>query len=202
MTLFNPKTYVGRHPDAMTNEMLRAVVDWFEDKGLESIKQDWQDRVWNHTFVDFMKKNQVLATLMTPEGYANDAAWNSRRNVEFAEIIGFYGVTYWYTFQVSMLGLGPIFNGDNEDAKHRAAQLLKDGAVFAFGLSEKEHGADIYSSSMRLIPQGDGTYVARGSKYYIGNGNQAAMVSTFGKNEETGEYVFLSSTASTRITSW
>ena len=41
-----------------------------------------------------------------------------------------------------------------------------------------------------LIPQADGSYVARGSKYYIGNGNEAALVSTFGKNSETGDYVF------------
>ena len=190
MALFNPKTFSGAHPDQRNNDMLAAVADWFEAKGLESIKKDWHDKVWNHSFVEFMKENQVLATLMTPDGYADDAAWNSRRNVEFAEMVGYYGVTYWYTFQVSMLGLGPIFNGDNEDVKHRAAQLLKDGAVFAFGLSEEEHGADIYSSSMQLIPQGDGTYVARGSKYYIGNGNEAALVSVFGKNSETGEYVF------------
>jgi acyl-CoA dehydrogenase len=67
---------------------------------------------------------------------------------------------------------------------------LKEGAVFAFGLSEQEHGADIYSSSMQLIPQTGGGYVARGSKYYIGNGNEAALVSVFGKNIETGDYVF------------
>ena len=62
--------------------------------------------------------------------------------------------------------------------------------MFAFGLSEKEHGADIYSSEMDLVPQADGTYLARGGKYYIGNGNEAALVSVFGKNAETGEYVF------------
>ena len=190
MVLFNPKTYTGQHPDAHTNEMLRAVVDWFEAKGLKSIKQDWHAKTWNYGFVEFMKSRQVLATLMTPQGYGKNAAWNTLRNVEFAEIAAFYGITYWYTFQVSMLGLGPIFNGDNEAVKQRTAQLLKDGEVFAFGLSEQEHGADIYSSSMRLIPQDGGGYVARGSKYYIGNGNEAALVSTFGKNSDTDDYVF------------
>lgn len=190
MQLFNPTTYQGDHPEPHTNEMLRAVVKFFEKKGLKCIKRDWHAKTWNHDFVDFMKEHQVLATLMTPEGYGKNAAWNSYRNVEFAEISGFYGITYWYTFQVSMLGLGPIFNGGNEAVKHKAARLLKEGSVFAFGLSEKEHGADIYSSSMRLIPQGDGTYVACGSKYYIGNGNEAALVSVFGKNSDTGEYVF------------
>jgi acyl-CoA dehydrogenase len=190
MHLLNPKTYRGAHPDPHSNEMLQAVVEWFEAKGLNSLKKDWHEKTWNHDFVDFMKSRQVLATLMTPEGYAENAAWNTLRNVEFAEIVAFYGITYWYTFQVSMLGLGPIFNGDNEQAKMRAAQLLKDGAVFAFGLSEREHGADIYSSDMQLVPQEGGGYVARGSKYYIGNGNEAALVSTFGKNSETGDYVF------------
>jgi acyl-CoA dehydrogenase len=190
MFLFNPKTYRGQHPDSYTNEMLEAVAGWFEARGLKRLKQDWHEKTWNHDFVDFMKSRQVLATLMTPEGYGENAAWNTLRNVEFAEITGFYGITYWYTFQVSMLGLGPIFNGDNEQVKLQAAQLLKEGAVFAFGLSEREHGADIYSSSMQLIPQAGGGYVARGSKYYIGNGNEAALVSTFGKNSETGDYVF------------
>jgi len=190
MFLFNPKTYRGQHPDRHSNEMLQAVAGWFEAKGLKSLKKDWHENTWNHDFVDFMQSRQVLATLMTPQGYGENAAWNTLRNVEFAEIAAFYGITYWYTFQVSMLGLGPIFNGDNEQVKQRAAQLLKDGAVFAFGLSEREHGADIYSSSMQLIPQVGGGYVARGGKYYIGNGNEAALVSTFAKNSETGDYVF------------
>jgi len=190
MELLNPQSYRGQHPDPRTNEMMSAVIDWFESKGLKSIKQDWHAKTWNYSFVEFMRSEQVLATLMTPRGYGEDACWNTYRNVEFAEIAAFYGITYWYTFQVSMLGLGPIFNGDNEAVKHRAAALLKEGKVFAFGLSEQEHGADIYSSEMCLLPQADGSYLARGSKYYIGNGNEAALVSVFGKNSETGDYVF------------
>lgn len=34
---------------------------------------------------------------------------------------------------------------------------------------------------MALHPQAAGTYLARGEKYYISNGNCAALVSTFGK---------------------
>jgi acyl-CoA dehydrogenase len=78
----------------------------------------------------------------------------------------------------------------NEQAKRRAAKLLKEGHVFAFGLSEREHGADIYSTSTTLTPQPNGTYRANGEKYYIGNGNIAEMVSTFGKIAGTDDYVF------------
>ena len=78
----------------------------------------------------------------------------------------------------------------NEELKQKAAEFLRNGAIFAFGLSEKEHGADVYSTEMSLTPQGHGTYKANGEKYYIGNGNEAEMVSTFGKMSDTGEYVF------------
>ena len=78
----------------------------------------------------------------------------------------------------------------NEEPKKKAARLLNEGAIFAFGLSERDHGADIYSTEMTLTPQPDGTYLANGEKYYIGNGNEAEMVSTFGKMAGTGEYVF------------
>jgi acyl-CoA dehydrogenase len=67
---------------------------------------------------------------------------------------------------------------------------MQTNALCAFGLSEKEHGADIYSSEMKLYPQGDGTYLANGSKYYIGNGNVASTVSVFGKIADSNEYVF------------
>jgi acyl-CoA dehydrogenase len=191
MILFNPKEHNIKYSDEKTRDMMQKVIDYFEDKGLKSIKKDWHEKVWNHDFVKFMKENQVMATLMTPSGYgAEDSRWDTFRNSMFAEVSAFYGITYWYTFQVSMLGLGPIWMGSNEEIKNKTAKLLQDGEVFAFGLSEKEHGADIYSSDMMLYPQEDGTYKANGDKYYIGNGNEAAIASTFGKIADSGEYVF------------
>jgi len=78
----------------------------------------------------------------------------------------------------------------NEGQKIQAARLLDEGAVFAFGLSERDHGADVYSTEMTLTPQASGNWLANGSKYYIGNGNEAPMVSTLGKMADTGEFVF------------
>jgi acyl-CoA dehydrogenase len=189
--LLNPHKHNIEYKDPKTRELMQKVIDFMEQKGLKSIKKDWHEKVWNYDFVEFMKQNQVLATLMTPSGYgAADSRWDTSRNVAFAEITAFYGITYWYTFQVSMLGLGPVWLGSNEDLKHKTARLLQDGEVFAFGLSEKEHGADIYSTDMMLHPQDDGNYLAKGDKYYIGNGNEAALVSTFAKMSDNGDYVF------------
>jgi acyl-CoA dehydrogenase len=191
MILLNPHKHSRKYPDEKSRDIMVKTIEFFEKKGLKQIKKDWHEKAWNYDFVEFLKENQVFATLMTPSGYgAADSRWDTYRNCEFSEITGFYGITYWYTWQVSMLGLCPIWNGSNEEAKHKTARLLQEGGVFAFGLSEKEHGADIYSSDMMLYPQGDGTYKANGDKYYIGNGNEAALVATFAKMADSGEYVF------------
>lgn len=191
MNLLNPHQHLRKYPDEKSRQIMLKTIEFFENKGLKKIKQDWQAKTWNYDFVEFLKENQIFATLMTPAGYGPpDSRWDTYRNCEFSEITSFYGITYWYTWQVSMLGLAPIWLGSNEEVKHRTANLLQEGEVFAFGLSEKEHGADIYSSDMMLFPQADGTFLARGDKYYIGNGNEAALVSTFGKLADSGEYVF------------
>ena len=91
---------------------------------------------------------------------------------------------------MTILGLGPIWMSQNEKAKEKAARLLKEGAIFAYGLSEKDHGADIYSTETSLTPMPDGTWVANGEKYYIGNAQKARMISTFGKLAGSGEYTF------------
>jgi len=191
MILFNPKQLRAEHPDPKVNEILRKTVAFFEAKGKRRLKEDDQNRVWYADFLDFVKREKIFATLLTPEGYGGpDCRWDTSRLCVFNEVLGFYGLCYWYTWQVSILGLGPIWMSANEPQKCRAARLLDEGAIFAFGLSEKEHGADIYATDMLLVPQGGGGYLARGDKYYIGNGNEAAMVSTFGRLPETGEYVF------------
>ncbi len=193
MHLLNPKKFAQSYPDEETRQIMLKTIDFFEGMGLAKCKADYESRRWYTEFLEFNKKEKIFATLMTPKGYGSNpeqARWDTSRITDFAEILGFYGLTYWYCFQVSALGLGPIFMGSNEALKHKTAKLLEEGEIFAFGLSEKEHGADIYSSEMRLVPTGEGEYVARGEKYYIGNGNKAALVSTFGKVEGTDDYVF------------
>lgn len=191
MMLFNPSSLAFDHPDPALNEILRKTVAFFEAKGKRRLKEDDQNRVWYADFLDFVKREKVFSTLLTPQGLGgSEARWDTSRLCVFNEVLGFYGLCYWYTWQVSILGLGPIWMSTNEPLKRRAAKLLAEGAIFAFGLSEKEHGADIYATDMLLKPQGDGRYLAQGDKYYIGNGNEAAMVSTFGRLPETGEYVF------------
>jgi acyl-CoA dehydrogenase len=191
MRLFNPLAYERSHPDPRTTQVVRATIDFFEQKGLERIKADDQAMVWYQDFLDFLAREKPFAHLLTPAGYgAPGSRWDMSRLAEYNEVLAFYGLCYWYAWQVTILGLGPIWMGDNEAVKREAARLLEQGGVFAFGLSERAHGADIYSTEMTLHPQPGGGYLARGEKYYIGNGNCAALVSTFGKIAGGDEYVF------------
>ncbi len=189
--LLNPKRHHRGYPDAASREIMLKTIDFFESKGKVKLKEDDRGRVWYDDFLQFVRDNEIFYRLLTPDQYGEEGCrWDSWRNCEFNEILAFYGLHYWYTWQVSILGLGPIWMSANEQAKRRAAKLLKEGHVFAFGLSEREHGADIYSTSTTLTPQPNGTYRANGEKYYIGNGNIAEMVSTFGKIAGTDDYVF------------
>ncbi len=189
--LLNPKRHVRPYPDERSREVMRKTIEFFERKGKQRLKADYHARVWYADFLDFVKQERIFATMCTPAGYgAADARWDTWRICEFAEILGFYGLQYWYTWQVSVLGLGPIWMSHNEAVKQRTAQLLEDGGIFAFGLSEKTHGADIYSTDMVVTPKDEGVYSASGRKYYIGNGNKAAIVSTFGKLAGTSDYLF------------
>ena len=191
MILLNPKHPTRRYSDERSREIMRKTIAFFEGKGKGRLKEDDRGRVWYADFIEFQRQEQIFATLLTPPPYGSpEARWDTWRICEFNEILAFYGLAYWYTWQVSILGLGPIWMSPNETAKHKAAQLLRDGAVFAFGLSERAHGADIYATEMTLTPQPDGAYCANGEKYYIGNGNTSPMVSTFGKLAGTGDYVF------------
>jgi len=193
MLLLNPKHYQREHADEESRQLVEKTIAFFENKGLRRIKEDDQSMVWYQDFLDFVREEQVFAKLLTPAAYGEGdpcRRWDMWRISEFNEVLAFYGLCYWYAWQVTILGLGPIWMGENEEAKKRAARMLAEGGVFAFGLSEKTHGADLYSTEMTLTSLGDGRYMADGSKYYIGNGNCAALVSTFGKMDETGEYVF------------
>lgn len=170
---------------------MEKTIAFFESKGKRKLKDDDHARTWYADFLNFIKDERIFYTLLTPPEYGEgETRWDTWRNCEFNEILAFYGLAYWYTWQVTILGLGPIWMSDNDELKQKAAKLLREGEIFAFGLSEKTHGADVYSTEMTLTPTTGGEFNASGEKYYIGNANKARMISTFGRLAESGDYTF------------
>ncbi len=190
--LFDPNTYDPSHFDPETRRQLRAVIDWFEGRGKVKLLRDDLEAAWVSDFLDFIKQEKIFATFLTPSEYSGgdpSKRWDTSRNAALSEIFGFYGLSYWYAEQVTILGLGPIWQSDNIKAKERAAAQLEAGGVMAFALSEREHGADIYNTDLLLTPakadDDEGVvFRASGEKYYIGNGNVAGMVSVFSRRTD------------------
>ena len=109
MLLFNPKKYDRWHADERSKDIVLKTMAFFEGKGLKRIKADDQERVWYEDYLAFIKQEQVFSTLLTPAGYgAPESRWDMWRISEYAEVLAFYGLQYWYAWQVTMLGLGPI----------------------------------------------------------------------------------------------
>ena len=95
MFLLNPKKYDIEHSDKRFQEIIRKTIDFFENKGLKKIKDDDHQRTWYSDFLEFVKKEEIFATLLTSSEYGNqDARWDTWRNCEFNEILGFYGLCY------------------------------------------------------------------------------------------------------------
>lgn len=190
--LLNPNDFDPQHLDAQSRRQLRALIEWFEERGKVRLLRDDLEATWVGDFLDFVKRERLFATFLTPSEFADgdaDKRWDTSRNAVLSEILGFYGLAYWYAEQVTILGLGPIWQSDNVKAKEKAAAQLEAGGVMAFGLSEREHGADIYNTDLLLTPATDAdsegvVFRASGEKYYIGNGNVAGMVSVFSRRTD------------------
>ena len=188
MLVFNPSTYDAAHYDEPTRRALLAVRRFFEAKGHEALKAESHDASWYDDFLEMIAREGIFARFGTPAAVgslvggadATTARWDTARNNDLGQLLAWYSLEHWYAWQVTVLGLGPVWTSGNGQAKRLVGELLAQGGVFAFGLSEREHGADIYSTDMVLTPDG-GDWRASGEKYYIGNGNCAVRVSVFGR---------------------
>ena len=197
--LFNPSTYDPKSFDEDTRTQLLALVDFFENRGLARNKEEYYSGEWYDDFLALIAEKKIFAAFGTPAEVGalvgdDSARWDLARINELNEILGFYSLAHWYAWQVSVLGLGPVWLSSNEQARKQVATLLDEGNIFGFGLSEREHGADIYSSDMILTRTEDG-FSASGGKWYIGNGNAAGRLSVYGKfadddPQHPGEHVF------------
>ncbi len=183
MILLNPTRLERTYQDERSAEVMRQTVEFFERKGKTRLLTDYYDHSWYADFLDYAKDHRLLATMCTPEvESASDGRWDTWRICEFAEILGFYGLNYWYTWQVSVLGLGPIWMSSNQELRRRAAKALEAGGIFAFGLSEKSHVSDIYSTDRLLTPNAHGAREqANGRPSSIATGNKRAIASPTGR---------------------
>lgn len=168
----------------LADDGITRVVDFFRTKGLATLKQEDRAETWYQDWVDYEGKHRLYASLLSPAAYSSlGHRLNLRRYVRFIEAFAYHAPAQAYSLHVTFLGLFPILMSDNEALKREAIARLEAGGLFAFGVSEREHGSDLLSTSFRVAEAAPGEWIADGSKYYIGNANAAAMISILAKVE-------------------
>jgi acyl-CoA dehydrogenase len=178
-----PLSFDAATPDAETADYLAdpsiaALVSFFRTKGLAALKAEDRDETWYEDWIHFQAKHGLYASLLSPRRLSSRGSdFDVRRLTRFMEVIAYFSPSHAYSLQVSFLGIFPILTGSNEALKREAVAKLEDGGLFAFAVSEKRHGSDLFANEFTVRPDGAGAWIADGDKYYIGNANAACMVS-------------------------
>lgn len=165
---------------------MQLLVDFFLAKGQPALEEEDRAEQWYQDWIDYQAKHSLYANILSPRAYSTRGGHlNLLRLTRIIESFGYFSPAHGYSLHVSFLGLFPILMGGNDALKHEAIQRLEAGGLFALGVSERNHGSDLLANEF-TVTQTETGYVARGSKYYIGNANSAAVISVLGKEAAPG----------------
>ncbi len=171
--------------DYFQDPFLRLVVDFFRNKGLETLKQEDRQEHWYQDWIDYQAKHGIYASLLSPQQYSSRGhRFDLTRLMRFLEVFTYFSPAHAYSLHVSFLGLFPILMSSNEALKKEAIAKLEDGGLFAFGVSERTHGSDLLANEF-TVRSGSAGWIADGTKYYIGNVNSACIISILAKKGAT-----------------
>ncbi len=83
----------------------------------------------------------------------------------------------------TFLGCAPVWvAGDDRQCRQLADEVL-DGAVVSWGLTERDNGSDLASSTFRATPHNDG-YTLDGEKWLINNARRCHFVTVLARTSE------------------
>lgn len=163
----------------------QKLAEFFERKGVTCLKQEDQREQWYADWLSYQDEHQLYASVLSPRQYSSAGRqFDLLRYARFMELFAYCSPSHAYSMQVTFLGFFSILMGSNDALKKEAVAMLEAGGLFAFGVSEKEHGSDLLANEFIVRPTAPGRFVANGRKYYIGNANCASIISTLGRNDE------------------
>jgi acyl-CoA dehydrogenase len=161
---------------------VQRLAEFFQRKGLTSLKTEERDEQWYEDWMDYQAKYGLYACLMSPKAYSTRGGeLDLLKLTRFWEASAYFSAAHAYSLHVTFLGLFPILRSANEALKREAVAKLEAGGIFAFGVSEREHGADVLGNEFTVNEVARGRLLAWGSKYYIGNAHAASMISVLSK---------------------
>jgi acyl-CoA dehydrogenase len=163
----------------------RLLVEFFRNKGLESLKQEDGREDWYQDWIEFQAQHGLYASLLSPRKYSSRGhRFDRRKLTRFVEVFAYFSPAHAYSLHVSFLGLSVILMSDNEPLKQEAIARLEAGELFALAISEQVHGADLFANEFAIHEGEGGGFLADGEKYYIGNANVAGLMSILARTVE------------------
>lgn len=164
---------------------LRLLVEFFQTKGLASLKREDREEAWYQDWIDYQSEHGLYASLLSPKAYSTRGhQFDLLRLAHFFEAFAYFSPAHGYSLQVSFLGLFPILMGSNEALKREAIAALEAGGLFAFAVSERAHGSDLLANEF-AVRSGPAGLIANGTKCYIGNANAAGIITVLGRESNT-----------------
>jgi acyl-CoA dehydrogenase len=164
---------------------IRKLVEFFEAKGLAALKDEDRREEWYADWIAYQAANHLYASMLSPKGYSTMGfQLDLLKLARFLEVFGHFSPAHGYSFQVTLLGMFAILMGSNSALKREAVAALEAGKVLGFGVSEKEHGADLFGNEFVVKEVSPGRFVACGRKYYIGNSNCASIIAILARKEQ------------------
>jgi len=160
---------------------------------MEALKHEDRQEGWYQDWIDYQGEHGLYASLLSPERYS------SRRHrldiaklARFLEAFAYFSPAHGYSLHVSLLGLFPILMSANEALKKEAIAKLEAGGLFAFAVSERAHGSDLFANEFTMKPAkapagpdaASEGWVAHGAKFYIGNANAACLISILARKAD------------------
>lgn len=160
---------------------VRTLLAFFESKGLAALKQEDRLEQWYDDWIAYQQEHGLYATMLSPVRYSKDGTgFDLLRYARFLEVFAYCSPAHAYSLHVTFLGLFSILMGSNAELKREAVAAMEAGGLLAFGVSEKEHGSDLFATEF-TVSEHDTGMIASGSKYYIGNSDFASIISVLAK---------------------
>lgn len=122
--VFNPDTVEIGGFDDKTRRLLRAVIEWFEERSVRSPDGPVE------RFLGFAREAGLFSSCLIPaaDGSAGHR-WDTARNEAVSEILGFYSPECWQVWQTAVFAVVPCWLSGNREERARLADFLRAGGV-------------------------------------------------------------------------
>jgi acyl-CoA dehydrogenase len=165
--------------------VIQKLIEFFQVKGLEGIKDEDRRETWYDDWLQYQASHRLYATVLSPAHLSSvDGGLDLLRLARFVEAFAYFSPAHGYSMQVTFLGLFAILAGSNDALKKQAVAALEAGGLLAFGVSEKNHGSDLFNNEFTVSSLDGKHYLANGSKYYIGNAHIAGMIAVLARKQD------------------